>query len=222
VACTIPTLQSGSTSLIAFSVTPTAAGNYSVTATVNDSNNTNPSVTFSVPFTATTYSMQVLPSSQTVVAGNVAPFSVQVTPQITYGNNVSLSCSNLPVGASCGFSPATLPFNGPGTLSSTLNLTTTARPITTISSLGWRSPLYALWLMFPGMALVGSGKRKRLRWLGWLSVLTLLSLIMLLPACSKAKQQPIVSGTPAGTYPIQVTATSGSYSNTYGITLTVQ
>jgi hypothetical protein len=222
VACTIPTLQSGSTSLVALSVTPTIAGNYSITATVNDSNNTNPSVTYSVPFTATSYSMQVLPSSQTVVAGNVAPFSVQVTPQITYGNNVSLSCSSLPVGASCGFNPATLPFNGPGTLSSALNLTTTARPLTTISSLGWRSPLYALWLIFPGMALVGSGKRKWARWLGWLGVLTLFSLIMLLPACSKAKQEPIVTGTPAGTYPITVTATSGSYTQSYGITLTVQ
>jgi hypothetical protein len=125
------------------------------------------------------------------------------------------------VGASCGFSPATLPFNGPSTLSSTLNLTTTARPITTISSIGWRSPFYALWLMFPGMAFVGVGKRKR-RWLGWLGVLTLFSLVMLLPACSKAKQQPIVSGTPAGTYPITVTATSGSYTQSYGITLTVQ
>ncbi|MGA2389529.1 MAG: SBBP repeat-containing protein [Candidatus Sulfotelmatobacter sp.] len=221
VACTIPSLQSGSTSLVAFSVTPTVAGNYSVTATVNDSNNTNPSVTLAAPFTATSYTMQVLPSSQTVVAGNVAPFSVQVVPQITYGNNVSLSCSSLPVGASCGFSPATLPFNGPSTLSSTLNLTTTARPITTISSIGWRSPFYALWLMFPGMAFVGVGKRKR-RWLGWLGVLTLFSLVMLLPACSKAKQQPIVSGTPAGTYPITVTATSGSYTQSYGITLTVQ
>lgn len=223
VACTIPSLQSGSTSLIAFSVTPTIAGNYSVTATVNDSNNTNPSVTDSVSFTATSYSMQVLPSSQTVVAGNVAPFSVQVTPQITYGNNVSLSCTGLPVGASCGFNPSTLPFNGPGTLSSTLNLTTTARPITTISSLRWRSPFYALWLMFPGMALIGSAKGKRARkWLGWLGVLTLFSLIMLLPACSKAKQEPIVSGTPAGTYPITVTATSGSFTQSYGITLTVQ
>jgi Domain of unknown function DUF11/Beta-propeller repeat len=225
VACTIPSLQSGSTSAIAFSVTPTIAGNYSLTAAVNDSGNIDTSVSYSVSFTATNYTMMVTPSSQSVFAGDVAPFSVQVTPSITYGNNVSLSCSNLPVGASCGFSPSTISFSntgGVGAGSSLLNLTTTARPITTISSLHWRSPFYALWLMFPGIALAGAGKRKRAKWLGWLAAFTLFALVMLLPACSKQKEQPIVSGTPAGTYPITVTATSGTYTQSYGITLTVQ
>jgi hypothetical protein len=46
--------------------------------------------------------------------------------------------------------------------------------------------------------------------------------MLFLPACSKAKQQQVVSGTPAGTYPITVTATSGSFTQSYGITLTVQ
>ena len=222
VVCTIPSLQSGSSSSVAFSVTPTIPGNYSVSATVTDSNNTNTAVTNNAPFSATGYSMSVLPSSQTVVAGNVAPFTVQVNPSITYGNNVSLSCSSLPVGATCGFTPSTLPFNGPGLLTSALNLTTTARPITTISSLRWRGPFYALWLLFPGIALVGAaGKRKRARLLGWMALLTVCALIMILPSCSKAKENPVVSGTPAGTYPITVTATSGTYTQSYCITLTV-
>jgi hypothetical protein len=54
-----------------------------------------------------------------------------------------------------------------------------------------------------------------------MALLTVGALIMILPSCSKAKENPVVSGTPAGTYPITVTATSGTYTQSYGITLTV-
>jgi hypothetical protein len=224
VVCTIPTLQSGSTSTIAFSVTPTTAGGGSVTATVTYSNNTNPTTNNSASFTATSYSMSVSPASQTVVAGNTANYSVLVSPSQTFGANVSLTCASLPVGASCGFVPATLVFNGAASLSSTLNLTTTARPVTTISSAGWHAPFYAVWLMVPGIALfgLGSSKRRRGRLLGLILLCALFSLVILQPACSKTKQQPVVTGTPAGTYPLTVTATSGSFTQSFGISLTVQ
>ncbi|MGA7319214.1 MAG: hypothetical protein WBW98_01810, partial [Candidatus Sulfotelmatobacter sp.] len=108
--------------------------------------------------------------------------------------------------------------------SSTLNVTTTARPPTTISSAKWRGPFYALWLTAPGMALIGLGgkKRRRNRLLGLFVLLTLFAFIVPLPACSKAKQQPVVSGTPAGTYTLTVTATSGSFTQSVGFSLTVQ
>jgi hypothetical protein len=55
-----------------------------------------------------------------------------------------------------------------------------------------------------------------------LVLLALLAFIMPLPACSKAKQQPVVSGTPAGTYTLTVTAASGSFTQSAGFSLTVQ
>ena len=224
VVCTIPTLQSGSTSTVAFTATPTKAGSYSATATVTAANNTNTSNTATASFTATDFSISILPSSQTVVAGGVANYSVVVTPSQTFGNNVSLTCGSLPVGTSCGFNPSSLTFSGPGALSSTLNLTTTPRPVTTISSIKWRGPFYALWLMAPGMALLGLGgsKRRRKRLLGLFAVLTLLATVALQPACSGAKQQQTVTGTPAGSYPLTVTATSGSFTQSAGFSLTVQ
>ena len=222
--CLIPVLQSGSIATVAFAVTPTTAGSGSVTVTATNSSNTNQTISTTAPFTATNFSVNILPSSQTVVAGVTAAYSVQVSPAVTFGNNVSLTCGTTPVGASCGFSPATLTFNGPGPQSSTLNLTTTARPPTTISSAKWRGPFYALWLIAPGMALIGLGgkKRRRNRLLGLLVLLTLFAFIVPLPACSKAKQQPVVSGTPAGTYTLTVTATSGSFTQSVGFSLTVQ
>ncbi|MGA2021059.1 MAG: SBBP repeat-containing protein [Candidatus Sulfotelmatobacter sp.] len=224
VVCTIPTLQAGSTSLVAMAVTPTTAGAGSILATVTNSNDTNTSNTETASFTATDFAVSITPSSQTVVAGNTASYSVLVNPSLTYGANVSLTCASLPSGASCGFTPATLTFNGPGSQSSVLNLTTTARPVNTITSLGWHSPFYALWLMVPGVALfgLGSGKRRRSRVLGLFALWMVFALVILLPACSKTKQVIPVSGTPAGSYPLQVTATSGLFTQSAGFSLTVQ
>jgi hypothetical protein len=50
----------------------------------------------------------------------------------------------------------------------------------------------------------------------------LFALVMLQPACSKTKQQQTVTGTPAGSYTLSVTATSGSFTQTAGFSLTVQ
>jgi len=224
IACTILTLQAGATTTVAMTVTPTTAGSGSILATVSNANDTNTSNTETASFTATAFSMSITPSSQTVVAGNTAQYSVLVSPTSTFGANVSLSCASLPSGASCGFSPATLTFTGPGLQSAVLNLTTTARPVTTITSLGWHGPFYALWLMFPGVALFGVGSRKlrRNRLLGLFLLWTVFALVVLLPACSKTKQQIPVTGTPAGSYPLQVTAASGSFTQSAGFSLTVQ
>jgi hypothetical protein len=47
------------------------------------------------------------------------------------------------------------------------------------------------------------------------------TLVALQPACSSNKQQPQVSGTPSGTYAVTVTATSGTFSQSKAIQLTV-
>jgi uncharacterized protein len=223
VVCTIPSLQAGSISTIQFVATPTKAGSYSATATVTDSNSTTISNTATAAFTATDFTIGISPSSATVTAGNTATYFVSVSPSQTFGANVALTCGAIPAGASCGFNPSTLTFNGPGSQSSTLSLTTTARPVTTISSTSRGRPIYAFWLM-PGMALLGLGKSKRgrTRLLGLLAVLTVLGLFILQPACSSTRQQPTVSGTPAGSYTLTLTATSGSFTQTAGFNLTVQ
>jgi uncharacterized repeat protein (TIGR01451 family) len=224
--CLIPALQAGATTSVIFSATPTAAGNGSITATVTAANiNTNLGTVATAAFSATSFTLSISPSSQTVVAGQTATYAVLVSPVVTFGNNVALSCTgSIPVGASCGFNPSTLTFNGPGAQASTLSLTTTERPPVTISSTKWRGLSYAFWVMAPGIAWMGLGSKKRSRGrvLGWLAFGTVFLFFALQPACSKAKQVVQVTGTPAGSYPLQVTATSGSFTSSTGFSLTVQ
>ncbi len=224
--CLIPALEAGATTSVVFSATPTAAGTGAITATVAAANiNTNLGTVATAGFSATSFSLSISPSSQTVVAGQTATYAVLVSPIVTFGNNVALSCTGaIPVGASCGFNPSTLTFNGPGAQASTLSLTTTERPPVTISSTKWRGLSYAFWVMAPGIAWMGLGSKKRGRGrvLGWLALATVFLFFALQPACSRAKQVIQVTGTPAGSYPLQVTATSGSFTTSTGFSLTVQ
>jgi uncharacterized repeat protein (TIGR01451 family) len=226
VVCLIPTLQSGSSSTVAFTVTPNNSGLYSVTATLFGSNNTNTNVTAAASFTASGYTVSVLPNSQTVAAGTIAQYVVHVEATTgVFGANVSFACSALPTGAACNFSPSALNL-GNGPQSTTLNLTTTAQPVSTVSSLGWHRSLYALWLMAPGMAWLGFGVGgKRRSWygkkLGLLMLSVFFALVLLQPSCSSYKTPVPVSGTPSGIYPVTVTVTSGSFSQTVPFQLTV-
>jgi hypothetical protein len=75
------------------------------------------------------------------------------------------------------------------------------------------------------MSLLGVGvgsKRLRRRWLGLLTLSLLFALVLLQPACSGGAKTPTqVSGTPTGTYSMTVTATSGSFSQSAPLQLTV-
>jgi hypothetical protein len=232
VVCQIPTLQSGGLTTVAFVVIPNGPCNScSVTGTVSSANCTNTCNTASASFTAGGYNVSISPPSKTVAAGLPALYYVNLSPsQGSFPGQVNLSCSALPSGAGCSFSSnaVTLSGNGSGAASISLNLTTTAQPETTVSSTGWRHPVYAFWLMVPGMALLGlgsggkaGGKKKMKRLWALLALSVLFAAVLLQPSCSTGKTQPTVSGTPSGTYALTITASSGSYTQIVPFSLTV-
>jgi hypothetical protein len=101
-----------------------------------------------------------------------------------------------------------------------LAISTTARPINTAQS-SFTGLIYALWLPIGGIALLGRGTRRR--WLTLLGIMMLAALIALQFGCgSSGKTPPVTGGTPAGTYTITVSASSGSASRTSPLTLVVQ
>lgn len=178
----------------------------------------------SVPAEMSDYSMSVSPLNQTVpAAGYTATYQVQLTPHPIYSSSITLSCSGLPTGATCDFTPSsstTLQSASGATV--TLSIPTTVRPITTPAMIFFTPRFFAVWLTLPGLALLGiGGNRRRRRILGLLMFCVLSAMLLFLPACSRTVAQAPQSGTPAGSYTITVTATSGSDSKSQAIVLNV-
>jgi len=228
VSCSLPPLQSGSTATVTVSATPTPNSSGSE-ATFNGGSvqamgqgNIVLAQT-SVPAQMSDFSMAVTPPNGSVLAaGDTAVYQVQLTPHPVYSHSISLGCSNLPTGAACNFTTQSVTLLGPG--SSTLNITTTARPIVTPAASLLRRHFYAIWLAVPGLTLLGvgvGGDRRRRRIMGLLMLSALFAMLLLQPACSSTTTQAPVSGTPAGNYTITVTGTSGGDTKNRTITLSV-
>lgn len=230
VSCNIASLQSGSTATITIVLVPTAnsSGNSASfnggTVTVTGQNNIVLAQT-TVPANVADFTLTASPSNYTVpAAGDTATYQVQLTPHPVYsGTNISMSCSGAPTGASCNFTTPSITLTGSSPGASTLNITTTARPITVpVTSLATRH-WYAFWLFVPGLAVLGlGGDRRRRRIAGMLLLCTVFAMLLFLPACSTGVTQAPVSGTPSGTYNITVIATAnGSDTKSTFVALTV-
>lgn len=228
VSCSLPTLQSGATATVTIVVTPTpnSAGTQETfnggTVQVMGTGN-NVLARTQVPAQMGDYTIDVNPANNTVPAGQTAKYEVVLSPHPVYSSKITLSCSGLPTGAACNFTNSPVTLSGPG--SSTLNLTTTARPILPTTASLWTRHFYAVWLALPGLTLLGVGagsNRRRRRILGIFLFCALFALLLLQPACSGSNTQLPVSGTPAGTYPVTITAVSGTDTKSSVVTLNVQ
>ena len=229
VSCSIQSLQALSTATLTVVVTPKANPNGSQSTfnggavqvlSVNGANLAETSVSANM----SDFALAVSPPNRAVAAaGDTAFYTVQLTPNPTYTTSIALSCTGLPTGTTCSFSPSPVNLQGSSPGTSTLSLTTTARPITT-GSLGSASKrFYAVWFAVPGLALlgVGFGGERRRRIVGLLMLCVVGALLLFQPACSSSSTAPPSTGTQAGTYPITVTAASGSDSKSQTIQLTV-
>ncbi|MBS0614364.1 MAG: VCBS repeat-containing protein, partial [Proteobacteria bacterium] len=172
-------------------------------------------------------------SSGSIAAGQSATATLTLTPSGGFSGTVSLSCSGAPSGATCSLSPASVALNGAAT-TTTLTLDTTARSaaLTVPPSLRLdigSNPTALLWaLLGPVWLMRRPMRRAALHRARWLSLLILSA--GFLCGCggggssggsSTGPVTPPASGTPAGTYTITVTASSGSLSHAQTYTLTV-
>jgi hypothetical protein len=70
--------------------------------------------------TGVDFAVSTTPSAATVIRGNAAAFTVSIAPLGgAYSPAVALSCSGLPAGASCSFSPQSV---APGSAGATVSL----------------------------------------------------------------------------------------------------
>jgi hypothetical protein len=167
--------------------------------------------------TATTpdFSVAATSASLTLTAGQSGTTGVSVTPLNGFNSAVSFSCSGLPSGASCAFSPAIVTPSGEAT-STTLTVTASA---TTTAALQRNSrPLFPAATLALVLCCLGWKKRRRVQ----MMLLLALSVfgLSLLTSCSAAPAGPPTIPDPV-TSTVSVTATAGSIQHTTSFSLTV-
>jgi hypothetical protein len=223
----------GASSVANYFDTTLANGSYTVTAAYQGDTNYLPST--SSP-TKITLQPDFFVSPSPTVIGLTAPglsgsLTLTIGPLDGYTGTIafsSSSCTGLPTGAACKFSPSSVVGGG----QTTLTITTTAAS-SALHEPG-ATPRPALWATFAGVGLAGliwiGNPTKRRRSLGVL-VLVFCALTITSLGCGGGSSgattttppaAPPPSPTPAGVYNVVVTATSGSLKHTANITLSIE
>jgi hypothetical protein len=121
------TISSG---VATFTTTALPAGIDSVTATYSGdagdgiSTSATPAV---VTVTAVDFSLGASPGTANVIAGQTSgAITVTVTPTNGFNSQISFSCTGLPTGATCNFSPTTVTPNGTAAVTTSLTISTAA------------------------------------------------------------------------------------------------
>ena len=175
--------------------------------------------------TSSTPTFNLSASSQvaSVTMGSSAGLIISVAPTNSFTGTVSLSCSGLPSGATCSFTPSQLTVSATAPATAALTIQTSAGSKGYVkeglSASGKHGSLFlASALMLPFGSLLAFGRRRRLASMRLLGAV-MLALISagLIAGCGSS-----MSGTPAGTTNVTIMATSGSIAQTSTVALTVQ
>jgi hypothetical protein len=206
-----------------------STGSLGVTVSGGGDNNTSNNTTTQFVNIQPMVSITPLQNTATITAGQPAQFSLLVNALPATGGPAALSCSGLPAASSCTFTPPSVPNNVGGAFVS-LVISTTARSVAATVPLGQgnRSPL--VFLLVFGLAVLMSialryrpTPQRKLAW-GAAGTLLLLAVISGCGGSGGGTTQQVVTqqGTPAGTYPVTVTAATPNETVTTVMTLTVR
>ena len=164
----------------------------------------------------------------TLSSSGTASSQIGITPENGFNSAVTLSCSGLPAGASCSFSPATVTPSG-GTASVTMNISiptaaASAAPAHRTKPLfGFTMPFFAL---AAGSLAFGKTKKKTAFWVVLLLVLALGAMSI---GCgggagksnaATSTQAAAATGGSGSSYTVTVNATAGAIQHSTSITVT--
>jgi sugar lactone lactonase YvrE len=164
---------------------------------------------------------------KSIPAGSNAVYNLSASGVNDFAGNVNFSCSSLPANTTCSVNPTTLSISGSASSSLTVTLKTTARAssgvIIGFTDSPWKPTIPALLAVASLGIIFGMPKRRRLS-----LAMAGLFCIFGLSGCggggttsSSNNTQPSVSGTPAGSYKVELNI-SGAVTRTIILTLDVQ
>jgi Beta-propeller repeat/Cep192 domain 4/HYDIN/CFA65/VesB-like, Ig-like domain len=183
-------------------------------------------------------------SSETVTAGGSATYNISISPQRGFNQAVTFSCSGAPTRAACSVSPNPVTLDGSNNMTATVTVTTTARSVAPgayrVDGPRWfgvngRQLQLALLLLLATLMMViaASGRPMASMDRNHRSLLRVSAIILLVLLCATCGGGGSVSrgggggpsqqtGTPAGTYTLTLTGTSGNLNRSTTLKLTVQ
>lgn len=205
---------------------PTPTGVYSIviTGTSQETTSPPPPVNLSINVvgsTAQDFALSVLPTTASpnpVTPGNSATTTVTVSGIGSYSGTVTVACLSItPVVEAepyCTFNPPTVTVSSGGPAQTTTLTITTLGPVPVVTEVFHLPRLfYAMFLVFPGIAIIGAtaGRKRRARFLAFFLLLTVAGSLLLLPACGgTTKNNPTGLTTPKNTYTFTLTATDNN------------
>jgi len=207
-------------------------GAQTITLTPTNSSNTTTTVSLTVAATTESFTLSSTASTFSVAAGGTVPVTINVTSQTGFIPNgstttslpLTYTCTGFPSESTCTFSPSS--GSSVSALSVTMNIVTTPPTAQLHPLLGQGNRIFYA-LLLPGLFGVVFARGSRTRGARLLSMIVVLGFSTLwLGACggssNSSQKNP---GTPAGTYPITVNATTGGanpLTGTFKVNLTVQ
>lgn len=191
------------------------------------------------------FTFGVSPASATVAAGQSATFNVTATAQGgQFPSAITLACSNLPTGAACSFSPTKI-IPGASSAQSALTITTTSRAFAPPAN--WLPNQWNIWpaaltgpaqniplvVLLSAVAAIALASAVIIqlapcallrRWAAIVALSLALAFLSFQISCGGGgtAQPPPPSGTPAGSYTIGISGTSGTLIQSGSATLVVQ
>lgn len=174
-----------------------------------------------------TFSTDSSPPTASVAAGETATFNLSLT-SAGFSGTIHLVCTGAPAASTCTVSPNPLGLIANGTARAMASVATTAQTVAQVAIdkqtsratratpgscllLAWP----AFWIIPQASGMSGLSKKR------WVVLMGLFLLLLFALGCGTARDVT-VAGTPAGTYNLIVTASSGSFSRSQMLTLTVQ